>query len=273
MQLYALLESIDHFVDGVDSISIICRADDFRHKRAYRIVAKDFSHLKPKFIFQGKTPKEDFRKITLEEVRYSDADFLLFSTDDIIVTDPINLHSCEEALHRNRKALGFFLRLGKNIHKCFSNNSFYTKNFSLPPLTLSEGMEDVFQWQFMREREKWPYAPDWNYPNNVDMTLYRKRHISFLLRRNQYTSPNTLEGAIAKEFLPLFYGLCFSKSKIVNIPANLVQQDWINPTCGSFSPEKLLKLFFEGYKIDITPLQGVENKAPHHPYKYTFVKR
>jgi hypothetical protein len=68
-------------------------------------------------------------------------------------------------------------------------------------------------------------------------------------------------------------GLCFSNSIIVNIPTNLIQEDWTNTCMHSWTTSQLLELFKSGKKIDISKLANIKNKSCHIDFELTFIER
>jgi hypothetical protein len=89
----------------------------------------------------------------------------------------------------------------------------------------------------------------------------------------KYKHPNSLEFNWAKNYKPKdAIGLYFLKSKVVNLPLNVVSKTG-NPHLEDCSQEALMTQFELGLKFDITPLEGIENSSPHFPYQPPFTKR
>lgn len=131
-------------------------------------------------------------------------------------------------------------------------------------------MKNFFKWRFNNGRQ------NWFYPCNVDMTLYRKKDILLIFKKLSFNSPNTLESAWVADqnnYLGDQYGICYKKSCIVNIPINIVQENWHNINMGSYSVYDLLRLFNNGYKIDLRPFEHINNTASHMEYAISFIKR
>ena len=66
MQLYALLESLEYYVNGIQNIYVICRASNDRYRSAYEQVAEAFSRVT--FVWQGENPKADFKMTFSKEL-------------------------------------------------------------------------------------------------------------------------------------------------------------------------------------------------------------
>ena len=153
------------------------------------------------------------------------------------------------------------MRLGTNITKS------YVLNGPLKVPQLQRVKDNIYAWQFAGNRSYW------GYPNTVDMTLYRKKDITSVLTKLNYSSPNTLESAWAKNKDQNKIGLCYAQSKIVNIPLNRVQNDYNNRHMNELTPKELLEKFNKKLKIDIQLLEKFNNKSAHMEYKPRFVVR
>lgn len=261
LQLYALLESCEWYLSGVQQLSVIYYADE-QFKAAYAAVAARFAGAH--FIEQAQLgARGDFKNLTLRACCATDAAYLVFAVDDIVVIDTVDLRRCAQLLEQYN-AYGFYLRLGTDITECYMER----RHTGQPPLQLLE--HDVYRWQFHTG------SGDWGYPHTVDMTLFRKEDIEPFLTKMSYHSPNTLEGhwagyagSVMKQ-----YGLCFERSKMVNFPLNLVQVDWTaNRHSDECDVHFLLEKFYQGLKMDISVLHQFPHKAPHAEYKPTFIAR
>jgi hypothetical protein len=260
LQLYALLESIEKYITGLGQIHIIYRASNDQFSAAYEEVHKRFNT--PQFIKQGDNPRNDFKPLTLQATFSSPHDYVIFAVDDIIVKDFINITQCIELLEKFH-AYGFYLRLGKNLTECYSVNH----PQKLPPLVEAE--KGIFAWRFIQGEY------DWNYPNTVDMTVYRKKDIKVNFEMLSYQAPNSLEGAWAGRGYTVnsLIGLCYETSKIVNLPLNRVQNEYSNRSMNFLMPDQLLNIFNEGLKISIEPLFKINNEAAHMAYEPIFEQR
>ncbi len=259
MQLYALLESIDKYMTGLGELSVIYRASDSAYETAYDEVKIKFKQAR--YFKQGAEPKADFKPLILKAWD-TKQDYLMFSTDDIIVKSKVNLSECVKALKRTN-AYGFYLRLGKNISKCYFTGDKVSK---LPMHKLV--MPNIYAYKFSDSE-----GADWRYPNTVDMTIYPKNRIKDFFVNNPYGNPNRCEGSWAEQADLSLHGLFFEKSKIVNIPINLVNEVCPNAHMNSHSANKMLEFFNQGLKIDINDLYEFNNQAPHTDFKVKFVAR
>lgn len=247
MQLYALLESTAKHVAGLDQIYVITRTSSPDFEKAYAVVQQEFQYVH--FIKQH-SPYGDLKAITLDCMLRGSAHYILFGVDDIIVKDSINMYECCSAIEASG-AHGLFLRLGKNLNYCFAMG----KSQKIPPL--QRIAEDMYCWRFCTGEF------DWNYPNNLDFTLYRKKEFIDHISKAEFNTPNSLESALMAHADAQAMGLCYETSKIVNFPLNIVQKDLPNPSLDRFTTDYLLHLFNQGKKIDITAIESFNNISAH----------
>jgi len=256
LQLYALLESINVYVKGLETINIIYRTSDHHFAEAYKKVQANF----PNAIFtkQGENPKKDFKQLTLDAVFKSPTDYILFAVDDNIFTDYVDIEECIQMLEQTN-TYAFFLRLGIHLQ---------------PPIPPVIELNKTFcTWRFDQG------SHNWRYPHTVDCTIYRKTDITKDLHTLNYNTPNTFESSWSGKayHIQTRLGLCYKHTKIINLALNQVQNDWAMPHIfiNKFSSTKLLALFNEGFKIDIRPLHQIDNISTHieaNIYEPTFIK-
>lgn len=259
MQLYALLESVEKYLTGLGEISVIYRASDSAYETGYEIVKTKFKPVR--YFKQGDTPNKDFKPLILKAWD-TKQEYLMFSTDDIIVKSPADLTVCTNAL-KSTDAYGFYLRLGKNISKSYFTGD---KISDLPKHKLIE--PGIYSYKFSDST-----GADWRYPNTVDMTIYPKNKIKEFFAKHAYANPNSCEGSWAAQANLSLQGLFFEKSKIVNIPLNLVNEVAPNAHMNSHSAAEMLKFFNQGLKIDIDDFYEFNNQAPHVNYQVKFIAR
>jgi hypothetical protein len=257
MQLYALLESIDKNLTGIESTTVIYRSSNDRFAHTYKHIEQQYSHVN--FIKQGTMPTHDFKHLVLQAFRAGTSAYICFAVDDIIIKSHADLSQATQALE-STGSYGFFLRLGSHLTACYSTN----KPQQVPPMTpIPHG---IYQWTFNEG------TYDWNFAHTVDMTIYKKTAIVQDFIMMKYSNPNKLEGAwshYAKQHHNE-KGLCYNQSVAVNIPTNLVQDVCDNRHMHSWTPEQLLEKFNEGQKIDISALQNIKNESCHIAYALTF---
>jgi len=256
LQLYALLESMHAYSDGLQAVNVVFRVSSDRFLQAYQRVQTDF----PGVDFLLQESSNDFKPLTLKATFESPNEHVIFAVDDIIVKDFIDLSECIDLLEKYN-AWGFYLRLGRNLSRSYACN----RKQPLPPLVELES--GVLKWHFSQGR------CDWRYPHTVDMTLYKKSDIRTALQGINYKNPNEFESIWAAKRPGRSFGLCFEHSKIVNVPLNRIQTVFCNRCMDSLSTQELLAFFEQGKKIDIKALFAVTNKSAHMDYRPIFVER
>lgn len=280
LQVYALLESIERYVSGYGEIHVLYRTTSPEYYYAYNEVTKRF----PKVLFtqQGQDPAGDFKPLMLKCAFQSPSAYISFIVDDTIVKDYVNLSHCVQELEAVDNSYAFFLRLGLNTIECYP-----LKMKTPPPCKLLH--DDIYYWQFKEGGFKDGYGQlgDWNWAASNDFSVYRKKEVQPILEKLEFVNTG-YEGPWWDTFRsnPVNLekiGLCFSKSKIVNLCVNLVQWDgpfwgqfsneWLNNKLQSHTPEILLQKFNAGFKIDISKLYLIDNHAAHIEYELNFINR
>ena len=260
LQLYALMESFEKYATGIASIQLIYRTSQDAYEAAYKKVHERF----PQLIMhkQSSNPHGDFRPLVIESVygNRSKSSYVVFAVDDNIINSPVNFRECVSALEE-KKAWGFFLRMGKNITRC------YTRNIANPVPRGKVFNNTFFVWKFSEAGDG-----EWSYPNTVDMTIYRKKDVYSFLTKDPYIHPNSLEGDWAKVRPKLPLGICYLYSKMVNVPLNIVNIS-SNRNMHLYTPQELLLKFQQGLKIDISKLDQKRFNAPHIAYEPRFIPK
>lgn len=263
LQLYALLESLELYVTGIEKMQVIYRASDERYQAGYKVVQQRF--LCTHFIEQGPNPKADFKPLTLRAVFDSPSEYILFAVDDDIVTNFIDIESGITALEKT-DAHGFHYKLGLHLTHCYSHYGALQK---LPAYKKISEKPTIYTWCFKTGER------DWLYPFSLDMVLYRKSDLAGYLQQFEYCGPNSLEGNLANQWQAVLHrsALCYEHSHILNIPLNVVQNFFPNPHMNSYTAHELLEKFEAGLKMDIQPLFNYTNKSVHTAYQPTFIER
>ena len=118
---------------------------------------------------------------------------------------------------------------------------------------------------------------EWGYPNSLDMTLYRRRQALNEFSHMVYSTPNTLEEAWHSYGIRHGHlhnqALCYTHSKLVNVPLNLVQLDWQTSFNMGYDLRELLELFNQGYRITIESYYKFNNAAPHAEIRPHVIKQ
>jgi len=260
MQLYALCESIEQHMQGLESTTVIYRASNESFDHAYNQVKQRFTSTN--FIRQGSQPSKDFKPLLISSLRSGRAPYVCFAVDDMVVKQDIDLIEVTQMLEQTH-AYGFFLRLGTHLSLC------YMLNQKQPTPHYTQATDDMIAWSFKDGTH------DWNYAHTVDMTIYKKQDIIQDFVTMDYTNPNSLEASWARnaQLIQHRTGLCYQTSAVVNIPMNLVQEVYNNRSMHSWTAEQLLEKFNNGFKFDIKPLDGILNESCHIAYTLPFIQR
>jgi glycosyltransferase involved in cell wall biosynthesis len=263
LQLYAFLESCQKYIEHLHRIFVVYRSENDRYEKGYQAVKEAFPEVT--YLRQSDTtPFEDFAPLVRKAVfdkEMSMARFILFAVDDIIVKGKIDLKQGVEKL-KQTGAYGFYYRLGRRVNYCYTQDL----EQGIPPsLEIGKG---IYAWQFLTGKG------DWQYPNTVDMTLFRKEDIYPYFLCMKFHNPNILE-ALWNEHADLSQvGLYYEDAKIINLPLNIVMEnEWINRASGQLTTKDLLHLWDEGYKMDITPFHEIDNRSAHIDNEPKFIKR
>lgn len=250
LQLYALLESVEKYVEGLSEVAVLYRTSNSEYDKAYNIIKSCFPNVI--YVQQAQAnPHGDFKEKTIRILNNFPNDYILFAVDDIIVKDRVDIAHCIQLIE-NTSAYGFYLRLGENINYCYTLN----KPQRAP---LTRVSDDVRSWKFIKGIHEWAY------PNTVDMTIYRKKDVLRSVSSFSFKTPNSFEAEWAGRANLYAIGLCFATSKIVNIPLNSVSE-YKNRNMNFATSKELLNLFNSGYKIDIYQFHRIDNNAPHMEY-------
>lgn len=241
LSLYALLESIEKYVQGVNKISVICP----RQRTPYEEIEKDFP--KVHFIYKNEL-KPLFLKF-LQDSSFENSSHILLAQDDLVVKDFINLSDSIDALEKT-KAYGLYFSLGTNLQLAEDLNTYQ----ELPPLLTLKGLgskEPVLGWQFILGNG------DWKAAHPFDLVLYSKEDLRKECEKIDFKDLNTLQSTLEKKRSADKLGLFYAYSKCIK---------------NGLSTDTLEK-FEEGLKIDINPLFQVKNKSIQIDREISFVQR
>lgn len=257
LQLTAALESIQRYLSGSVSCTLLYRSSDTRFDAAYKEVLSLFPTVRA--VKQSDHPRKDFKPL-LEEILFeSPAEYVLFCADDLVMKEYVDLDLCRKALERTG-AYAFYLRFGRNIQHSYIGGKPLRQPCSAE---LGNGM---FAWDLRRGEE------DWGLANNFEMSLYRKVDLKKCFQKIFYKNPGTLQERWSLTLPEKAVGLYFEQSKLVNLPLNSVQASG-KPNMNYMTAEELLLKFNQGLKIDIEPLFQVNNPAPHYDWAPQLISR
>lgn len=256
MQLHALLGSYrDHVVKG-PRLTVIYRVTSDDHEKAYDAVFHEFADLIELAVRQA--TRESFRELLIGALNSTDAKNVFFLVDDNMFIEPVDIQIF--ASHATTYCVPT-LRLGENLNRSYT----VQKSQMKPPLLKLDAAEaqhaassDLMLWCWNGG------VLDWGYPLSVDGHILQREEILAMAGAIEFNSPNTFEGNL--QLFNTAYqwrtGVCYKKSRLINIPYNKVQTD-IENLHGEVHQDYMLEKWNEGFRIDRCAYYGVDNESAH----------
>lgn len=257
-QLDALLRSLKKNFAEYDSslVSVIWKGD-----RGFK---GGYTKIKNKFPEVNMVSEDNFKQQTIGCIDEAQT-HTMFLVDDILFKMPFSESDDQvKSLTFLKEILCVSLRLDKNINVCYA-----TSSKQQVPLLL----EKLPMWDWSKSEG------DWNYPMSLDGNIYLTKIIKKIVRGLEFSNPNELESKMdlyAKQntnILPSKMVCYYDRSKLFNVPANRVQEQFQNRVENSWSTEDLnTKFYKEGMVIDVSTLDAVKNTSCHWAFDYEFVE-
>ncbi|NGX38560.1 MAG: hypothetical protein K1000chlam2_01734, partial [Chlamydiae bacterium] len=251
LQLYALLESIQSYVSGVNRISVIYKTSSPEFESGYL----ELKLTLPKVQFL--TPTEDFKSLLLKivfEPMLPTSHYLLFAEDTLIIKDVINL---SKGIHAIEQTQAYGLYLGHHQNLNFSQS--LQRHQPIPaffPLRGIASGETPFAWQFSSGSD------DWNTPNNFLFTLYAKDTLRGIFHTLDFDTPQSLLYEWGLHVPQDAIGLFYTNAKSLQLTPHK------HPT-----QQALLEKFDAGLKIDLAPLFHIASPSQEMTTKVSFISR
>lgn len=180
---------------------------------------------------------------------------ILFLVDDNLFVRNFSLGDCLSMLYRIPDALGFSLRLGRNI----DYNYMADQPQPLPCFTLESPDVLSFRWT--------DASGDFGYPLEVSSSIYLLTFLFPFLLAISFGTPNNLETALSMRANFFRHShpklLCFEHSVTFCNPINLVQTEYNNRAGRYNSPDELSERFARGERIDVTAYNGFSPRSCH----------
>lgn len=247
MQLDAFLHSVDlHARDLFDELVVLYRPTSERHVAAYAELRRTWSHV-------GWLAETSFKRDLASAL--GQERLLVFHTDDDVFfrdVDRVELHDDEVC---------FTLRLGLNTTYCY-------------PLDIIERLRGLSSCG--GERIVWPWKCQgpgaYGYPLALNGHVLRQEEARDWLETATYATPNELEASL-QQFLPEARPLMasFVDSRVVSIPANIVNETFPNRHGGLHDVDELNERFLAGERIDVASMAFDDINACHTEIPYVFV--
>lgn len=262
-QLELLLRSIkEKFVKWNESkISILYKATTEEYESGYQLVIK----LHPEFKFV----KESNFKDDLIRLTDTFSKFTMFFVDDNVFIRPFSLSETPVSTFMNSEdILTLSLRMAPYITKCYTQK----RDVKVPIL-------NNFIWNWIEAANNdlfHGYPSDWGYPMSVDGHLFRTKDIILSIINLPYKAPNTFEAYLSTRPITVRKNMiCFETAKILNIPANKVQEENGNHagvTC-SLTADEINSKFLKGSIIDTNGIYDLVTPSPHFEMNFSFISR
>ena len=260
LQLHALLGSYYGKVVVPAPVHVLYQASDRPHKESYEELVNIFSSKNISFIKQNN--HNSFRTDLIELLLSIQSQKIFFLVDDIIFIENLDLYDfCKFDTYQFIPSL----RMGLNLRRCFP-----IQQEQPLPEWISEKIED-------EDKLCWEWKSgihDWGYPFSVDGHLFSTREITTISQLISFNAPNTFEDGLQKfsRFFLSRLGVCYKKSKIVNIPCNKVQLENAN-IHGNINQDFLLEQWQKGLQMNYRQLYGFINESAHQEIAFELIPR
>ncbi|MCK4292791.1 MAG: glycosyltransferase family 2 protein [Planctomycetes bacterium] len=258
MQLQAAIESF--FLHCRDHSQIeLC----VLYKASNQFCRRQYEKLKEKFRDVSFIEEVDFKEQVLAVV--GGFEYVLFLVDDNLFVRDFYLADIVKSLRGNDDAVGFSLRVGSNTTYCYAHDA----GQQVPAFRQVDDGILKYDWTLAEH--------DFGYPLEVSSSIYRAADILEMLRKVEFSNPNTLEWAMAaNSHLYQRAGnclLCFESSVTFCAPVNVVQTVWDNRVGGNhnYSVDKLAQIFEEGGRIDVERYSGFVPNSCHQEVELHFM--
>jgi len=250
LQLHALLGSYRDLVAGRVKLAIIYRASTVIHDAAYQEVFREYAGLVE---VKRQETRQDFKALLIDALSESVSEHVFFLVDDNMFVEPVDL-----AFFASQASTYCVpsLRMGQNLSRSYTLQRPQLAPYLCPLETTADGPLLAWLWKCGKL--------DWNYPLSVDGHVFQRMEILALVMTLDFDSPNRFEEQLQKFHAAFSWrlGVCYAKSRLINIPYNRVQTD-IENLHGSVHQEDMLRMWNEGYRIDRKSYYGIVNESAH----------
>ncbi|MCK4887704.1 MAG: cobalamin-dependent protein, partial [Planctomycetes bacterium] len=242
MQLMATIESfMSQCKDSVNvDMTVLYKASNSLHYQQY-------DELKRMFPDVDFVEENNFRNQVLSII--NDSTYLLFLVDDSIFVQPFEINKAIAVLKDHEDAIGFSLRLGKNVTYCYPLD-----RDEIQP-QFENISENIFKFNWYNSKCSFGCSLE------VSSSVYRTDFILDMFNQFGFSNPNTLESKMSQlkmnySWLP--YLLMFDKSVAFSSPVNKTQKIYNNRSGDNhgYSVEKLAELFDGKKAIDVDRYAG-----------------
>lgn len=257
-QLNLLLDSIKENSPLLfDKISVLYKYDNDEYLSGYQKLFDKY----PTILFVN---EKNFRNETIRLIDDT-IEATTFMVDDAVIFRKIMVRKVDIIRPVIQQNFIFSLRLGLNCNYSHPANI----NYVLGEHEI-DGEYIVFDYTKQQ-------IGDFRYPLSTDGHIFNTKTLKELLIEIDFHNPNTLEAYLQKfvnsKSIPKMMK-CFIESKLVSIPANLVNNTFNNRHGLEFGfhEKELNDKFISGETIDLKSMNFSNINGPHKEIKYIFKK-
>jgi len=259
LQLYSLLFTYFKLVKNPAPLFVIYNASTGDHEKSYLEIAQALNEISIPVILVKE--QKSFRETLLQVLDRIKTKNIFCLVDDIIFIRSVDL-----ALAAKINPLESILSLRHSPHLRRS----YTANAEQAPPNFRPSTRHPILLEF-----NWfEKGHEWSDPWSVDGQILATAELKSLSQICQFKAPNTYEGEL-KSFNDLCrnrLGLCYSESKILNLPINRIQNEVLNRS-GNISPEVLLQHWNLGEMLNTQQFNQHIPQSPHEEHLINFCSR
>jgi len=253
MQLEASLRSLQTFFKEyhLANKTVVFDASSADYITGYKEIISQYPEVN--FVFQTVFQQNTFNALNTHNW------FSMFVMDDLFFKEPFSLYDAPiQSLMHSKDILTASLRLGLNIRYCYALNQFMNQ-----PI-FSRRTNELCVWDYSL------CEGDWGYPYSLDGNIYQTDHIKGMMDSFGFSNPNELEAMLNTVKIGPRFIASYGKSKLLNNPANRVQDKFPNRHENSASAEDLNKLFLSGKRINLDNIINADNDAVHFPIDFEY---
>lgn len=240
-----------------DKISVLYKSDNEDYLLGYQ---KIFDKYPSVYFFNENNFRRDLFKLIDDEIEAT-----TFMVDDAVFYNQILARKVDIIRPVVKDNYIFSLRLGKNCVYSHPANLHYE-------LGEHEVEGEYITFDYTKQQ-----VGDFSYPLSTDGHIFNTRLIKDLLIETDFKNPNTLEAYLQRfvvtNSIPTTVK-CFTESKVVSIPVNLVNDTFDNRHGLEFgiSELELNNKYLNGEIINLNAMDFSNVNGPHKEIKYEFTK-
>lgn len=258
-QLDACIRSFFVFCKEADlaRMCVLYTSSNEEYERGYNLCKQKNSN--SNIEWQSQRHSMSFKKDLLNLLKGKETNPLtIFLVDDILFKDYWSFEDEEiKSIEGNVHLLCCSLRLYEGITECYATNT-----PSAPPVFVKD---NVWSW--------YGAQGDWGYPYSLDGNVYRTADMLRKLQNAEYANPNQLEAVLNINNMsrvglgsadrPLYMKCYIKNSKLINIPANRVQDEFRNRVGDIMSPQEMNRKFLSGEQISLDTVKELVSHTVH----------